>query len=247
MTLYIVRYGELFLKSENVRKRFEGQLVSNILAAMPHARISRRRGRVLVDCDGRQLLGKIFGIVSFSKAQAVEPTVEAMARAAIPLVKPGTFALRVNRPYKKFPMTSQEIAVEVGSEIVKAKGNKVNLSSPSQEIFIEVFEDVAYVFTEKSPGSGGLPLGTAGRVLLLNDGKNAERAGWMMMKRGCTLDVLGERSPLLESWSIGHPINYVSGDAKELMKGYPALVTGSTKIPTEKMPCPVFQPLMGVL
>ena len=247
MTLYLVRYGELFLKSEQVKKQFEDQLIANIRAGIPEAKITRRRGRVLVECPDGATLGKIFGVVSFSPVHAVESDIAAMSEASIPLVKEGTFALRVNRPYKNFPLNSQEIAVKVGSAIVKAKGNRVDLSNPSQELFIEVFEDTTYIFTGKIPGPGGLPLGTAGRALLLNDGKNAERAGWMIMKRGCAVDISGERSKLLEEWSIGHKIGYVDGELDNLMKNYPALVTGSTEIQTKKLPYPVFTPLMGVL
>jgi len=246
MTLFLVRYGELFLKSEPVKKRFEQQLIANIRAGMPDAKVTRRRGRILVENESGDTIGRIFGIVSYSQVTTCEPTMEEMKKAVVPLVHEGTFALRVNRPYKQFPKTSQEIAVALGSAVVEAKGNKVNLSAPDQAVFVEVFEDVVYVFTETISGPGGLPLGTSGRLLLLNDSKDSERAAWMMMKRGCTIDVLGEKSSLIEEWSIGHKINYVEGDAEELMDGYPALVSGSRELPTEKKPYPVFQPLLGI-
>ncbi|MFC2174627.1 THUMP domain-containing protein [archaeon] len=246
MTLFLVRYGELFLKSEPVKRQFEQRLLANIGAGIPGAKITRRRGRILVEADSGETLGKIFGIVSYSPVHTCESTLEAMKKVVVPLVHEGTFALRINRPFKGFPKTSQEIAIELGSAVVEAKGNKVNLSSPDQAVFVEVFEDVTYIFTETIPGPGGLPLGTSGRLLLLNDGKNAERAGWMMMKRGCTIDVLGEKSELLDEWSIGQKVNYVKGNTDELMKDYPALVSGSRELPTEQKPYPVFQPLLGI-
>ncbi|MCK4327597.1 MAG: hypothetical protein KAW41_03905 [Candidatus Diapherotrites archaeon] len=244
--LFLVRYGELFLKSEPVKKRFEQRLIANLQAGMPGAKITRRRGRILVEDKSGEAIGKIFGIVSYSPVTTCEPTLEEMKKAVVPLVHEGTFALRVNRPFKGFPKTSQEIAVELGSAVVEAKGNKVNLSKPDQEVFVEVFEDVVYVFTETIRGPGGLPLGTSGRLLLLNDSKDAQRAGWMMMKRGCTLDILGEKSPLIEEWSIGHEVNYADGGVEELMENYPALVTGGKEPPTAKKPYPVFQPLLGI-
>lgn len=243
---FLVRYGELFLKSEYVRNEWEKQLTANIRAGIPTAKITSRRGRIIVEASDGAMLGKIFGIVSYSPVQTAEPAIEKMAQAVMPFVGDGTFALRINRPFKGYPMTSQEIAVALGSAVVKAKGNRVNLSKPDHEVFVELFEDVAYVYKETMPGPAGLPLGTAGRLLLLNDGKDAERAGWMMMKRGCTLDVLGPKSPLLEQWSIGHKVGYVDGTADELMEGYPALIVGSRELPTQKKPYPVFQPLIGI-
>jgi len=246
MTLFMVRYGELFLKSEPVKKRFEDTLIGNIAATIPGAKIHHRRGRLMVEADNGDALGKVFGIVSYSPVQLTEPTMNAMAAAVVPLVTPGkTFALRVNRPFKGFPLTSQDIAKELGSAVVKAKGNKVNLSKPEQEVFVEVAEDAAYVFTDVINGPGGLPLGTSGRLLLVNNGKDAERAGWMMMKRGCTLDVLGPKSAFLDEWSIGHRVRYVEGGADALAANYPALVSGSREMPSGKKPYPVFQPLLA--
>ncbi len=246
MTLYLVRYGELFLKSDHVKKEFENHLISNIRAGIPDAKINRRRGRILVECDDEKTLGKIFGIVSYSPVQTTDSIIEQISEMIIPLVHPGTFALRVNRPFKGYPLTSQEIAVKLGSKVVEAKGNKVNLSKPDQEVFVEVFEDITYIFTESFPGPGGLPLGTGGRLLLLNKDKDSERAGWMMMKRGCTLDVIGEKSEFLEQWSIGQKVSYTEGNIEELMDRYPALVTGDRNIPTENKDYPIFQPLIGV-
>ncbi len=244
--LFLVRYGELFLKSEHVRNQFINYLVQNIRVGIPEAKITIKRGRILVNADKGDTLSKIFGIVSYSPVQTVNPTIEEMEKAVVPLVEKGkTFALRVNRPFKGFPLTSQEIAVKLGSAVVKATENKVNLSKPEQEVFVEVFEDVAFIFTESIPAPGGLPLGTAGRLLLLNDGKDAERAGWMLMKRGCTVDILGEKSELIEEWSIGQKVNYVAGDVEEVMQNYPALVSGSKELPTHHKNYPVFQPLLG--
>lgn len=247
MMLFLVRYGEVFLKSEPVRKRFEDQLIANIKSAIPRARIERRRGRIIIEAEDGSALSKIFGIVSYSPVQAVEPKISTMEKAVVSFVKKGkTFALRVNRPNKKFPLTSQEIAMKLGSAVVKATGNKVDLSNPETEVFVEVFEDVAFLFTETVKGPGGLPLGVSGRLLLLNKDQDSERAGWMMMKRGCTLDVLGKQTPLIEQWSIGHEVRYVEGSLDENMKNYPALVTGDKEVPTEYKGYPVFTPLLGL-
>ncbi|MCJ7720712.1 MAG: tRNA 4-thiouridine(8) synthase ThiI, partial [Candidatus Hadarchaeum sp.] len=69
----IVRYGELALKSEKVRRRFEWQLIDNIelsLRGLKH-RIRRERGRIFVDTTSAKVLDKLAsvpGIVSVSIA-----------------------------------------------------------------------------------------------------------------------------------------------------------------------------------
>jgi thiamine biosynthesis protein ThiI len=49
-----------------------------------------------------------------------------------------------------------------------------------------VREKNAFLFTERLPGPGGLPVGTLGHVLcLLSGGIDSPVAAWMSMKRGC--------------------------------------------------------------
>ena len=51
---------------------------------------------------------------------------------------------------------------------------------------VEVLPDEAFVYPERSPGPGGLPIGTGGTVAaLLSGGIDSPVAAWRLMKRGC--------------------------------------------------------------
>ena len=62
---------------------------------------------------------------------------------------------------------------------------RVNLTSPDKEIFVEMRQNLAYVYLETVKGVGGLPLGTQGSmVVLMSGGLDSPVAAWLMMKRG---------------------------------------------------------------
>ena len=67
--LIIARYGELALKSDGVRKRFENRLANNIRASID-AEVKIRQARIYIfpeDFDDTiEKLERIFGIVSYS-------------------------------------------------------------------------------------------------------------------------------------------------------------------------------------
>ena len=77
------------------------------------------------------------------------------------------------------------------SSDLKKLGCPVDLSNPDLEIFIEVRDNDTYIYHEKIPGPGGLPLGTQGKVVvLLSSGIDSPVAAYLMMKRGCQVIAL---------------------------------------------------------
>lgn len=63
---------------------------------------------------------------------------------------------------------------------------KVDLTNPEVVIRVDVTKSNAFVYSNKTPGPGGLPVGTAGRVLhLFSGGIDSPVAAWLLMKRGC--------------------------------------------------------------
>ena len=195
----LVRYGELALKSEPVRRRFERRLVSNMNLALKGLRylMRRERGRIFVDTSSptsiTKRLTKVPGIVSVSPSIRVAASMDEIRSAAIKTAKkilgPGlSFALRTSR-VGKHPFSSKDVNVEVGSAILsEIRGARVDLSSPDREIFVEIREKDAYVFAESVDGVGGLPVGTQGRaVALLTGSCNDVFAAYLMMKRGCSV------------------------------------------------------------
>jgi thiamine biosynthesis protein ThiI len=200
----MVRYGELFLKSAPVMKRFTGALTRNIAASLdaaslPH-RIEVHRGRILVHGEhpGRiaETISRVFGVVGVSVATVSEPLVDAIAaaaseRAALSLKEGMSFAVRARR--SGVPgFTSQQLAAAVGSRILsRARGARVDLDHPDYEVFVEAREFGGLIYDERIKGPGGLPGGTQGNVLtLLSGGIDSPVAAWLMMRRGCTATFL---------------------------------------------------------
>jgi thiamine biosynthesis protein ThiI len=194
----LVRYGETGVKSPSVRVRYEKVLVRNISRALEgegfSAEIEREWGRILVKTSERRAadaVSRVFGVVSSSPAISCEPLLDEICRVAGEvagkiLKKNKTFAVRA-RKAGSHPFSSMEVASAVGEKISRATSARVDLSSPEEEIHVEVRQDKAYIFTKIVKGVGGLPYGTQGKVIALISGRDSLVAAWMMMKRGCEI------------------------------------------------------------
>jgi len=217
-TTAVVRYGELALKSQRVRKRFEKTLIKNMEFALKKKQlifdILQEWGRVYV--YGSQIdeivetLTKMFGVVSVSPAVEVQPNLEAIGEKVVSVIKhrcsskKNSFALRVTR-VGAHEFTSQEIAVSVGDMVRKNLGFQVDLEKPDIEVFIEVRGEKTFIYTEKVKGPGGLPVGTQGKIFSIIRNKQDVHAVWYLLKRGCDVVALGEKDvvkPLIENWFL---------------------------------------------
>lgn len=194
----LVRYGELFLKSEPVKRHFIGLLMRNIKKALDASSLPFRfelsRGRMLLfgdDVDGiASVVSRIFGVVDVSVAVRTDNSLESMGSAAVDLaagkLRPGmSFAIRAKR--QGVPgFTSQQMGEVIGSAVAgSVLGSRVDLESPDYEIFAEARDTGGFVSDCRIPAPGGLPLGTQGRAcVLLSSGIDSPVASWLMMKRG---------------------------------------------------------------
>ena len=96
--------------------------------------------------------------------------------------------MSARRADKRFPLTSPQIEREVGGRIKTARGWKVDLEGADLVIHLELLTDEAFYFFRKERGAGGLPTGTAGKVVcLLSGGIDSPVAAHRMMKRGCAV------------------------------------------------------------
>ena len=206
MGIILIRYGELALKSRPVRLRFERTLMRNIedlfLLEKRECLLSREWGRIMAhvndDVAAGKILGRVFGITSFSPAiecpSEMRNVAELAAQRSKVLLSNGqSFAIRARRT-GTHPYSSQELATLAGSAVMEAnkgRGIRVDLSNPDVEVFIEVRGKNAYVFADKFPGPGGLPMGTQGRVAAMLTDERSAAAAWMLMKRGCRVIVVG--------------------------------------------------------
>jgi thiamine biosynthesis protein ThiI len=200
MTMILVRYGEIGIKSKKVRNRFEKILIKNIEDAFLinnlDCIIERQWGRLFVHTNnaekGIALLKRIFGIVSVSEIIETTAKIEDICKTAAEfsrrLIKRGqSFAIRCRRT-GTHKYTSQEVAKNAGDAVYLANerdGTSVDLTEPDVEIFIEVRNNKAYIFSEKIRCMGGMPVGSQGKVIAEISDMNSVAAIWLLMKRGC--------------------------------------------------------------
>lgn len=197
MPRFLVRFGEIGVKSAPVRKRFTARLRDNIRAGLARdgveAEVERTWSRLYVtgdDADGiADVLSRTFGIVSFSRVWLAEADPDKIADRAVELMgerfpdrEIGSFGVRPRR-HGDHGFSSQDVGVVVGAAVEEAFDAPVDLDDPDTEVFVEVRDNSAYVFFDKTDGPGGLPVASQGRVVLAG-GPGAALSAWLVMKRG---------------------------------------------------------------
>jgi thiamine biosynthesis protein ThiI len=214
----IVRYGELALKSPGVRNWYEKILMKNIAAMLdsrgvPYSLMRREWGRIFIETTDPRAAGAaadVFGVVSTSSALITEPDLKSAAGTCAligtDLIREGeSFAIRARRS-GNHPFSSADVGRNCGDAVWNAlekagKHPRVDLSSPDKEIFVEMRQNLAYVYLETVKGVGGLPLGTQGNmVVLMSGGLDSPVAAWLMMKRGVMITpIYCNNSPYAEN------------------------------------------------
>ena len=203
--LYLIKEGEISLKGGN-RDYFEKKLRNNLkLKLRPyHSLIQKQKGRIFAyidaDCPDERIekaLSTTFGITGFAKAVVTEKELEKIKTTAREILKSsnfgtkGTYKVAVNREDKGFQLNSHQMAMEL-AEIVHEEFPEltVNLDHPDYTLYCEIRQEV-YLYTSQTKSVGGLPVGTAGRgMLLLSGGIDSPVAAVQMAKRGVKLDCI---------------------------------------------------------
>lgn len=198
----LVRYGEIFLKGKN-RSFFVSLLKSNMehaLKDIPHKIIVMQTRYVITDFGDNyeaiiDKISKIFGIYSYSPAILIKTDIDAIYQTACDFANgiSGTFKVETNRADKTFPYHSIDISREVGGRILSKNHNlKVDVKKPDHVVNIDIRESgKTMIFTEIIKGLGGLPVGCAGKgLLLLSGGIDSPVAGFMIAKRGMRINAL---------------------------------------------------------
>lgn len=205
----LIRYGELGLKGKNIRS-FLIRLQQNIqqsLKAFENIKVKRTQGRLFVLLNGHdpepivEICKDIFGIYSLSMAIKIENDENQIRETALSLLSKETenktFKVITKRAYKEFPITSGEINRTLGGHILTNLPHlKVDVHNPDIELRVDIRAEGTYIMSESVSGPGGLPVGTAGKsLLMLSGGFDSPVAGYLMMKRGITLEVIHFHSP----------------------------------------------------
>lgn len=197
----LLKFGELFLKGKN-KKDFENLLLNNIKAKLSsyEFKISYTLGRMVVsdyDIDDEwaivEELKTVFGLIGVSKAVEFDTSEENIFAYASSISLSGTFRVNAKRADKKFPLSSMELERKLGEVILTHNENlKVDLHNPEHIVYVEIrFNNKTYIYHETIKCAGGLPLGSAGKaLLLLSGGIDSPVAGFLMAKRGLKLEAV---------------------------------------------------------
>ena len=198
-TAVLIHFDELGLKGRS-RPFFERRLRRRLDAALrgvvaKKVRADDGRMTVVLDDDTdvtavTEVLRRVPGIAWYAPVFKVERQVEAFKRAAVELAADdtGSFRVTVKRATKKFPVTSMEVARQMGAAIHLASGRPVNLKQPDHNYQLEISERGAYLYSRREAGLGGLPPGMNGAVaLLMSGGADSAIAGVRTMRRGAVI------------------------------------------------------------
>jgi thiamine biosynthesis protein ThiI len=193
------------LKGRN-RSSFERQLQQNIeesLRAVPGAEVSRISGRLSVAVKAwedtatvAKIVSRIPGVVRVSNGIKTKQDIEEACEAALWLLddyEPYTsFKVEARRANTNYPLDSMQLNQLIGAWLSEnTKDKQVQMRSPDARVHVEMIEGSCFVYVRTVKGVGGLPVGSAGRVVcLLSAGLDSPVAAWRMMKRGATVTAL---------------------------------------------------------
>ena len=210
---FLIKYAEIAIKGKN-RYIFEDALVAQIKYQLRNVegsfRVVKEMGRIFIYTDGEfdydetiEALKRVFGIFSICPAVVLEDEgFEKLSQEVTEYVKKLygekalTFKVNTRRNKKTYPMQSMEISSALGGAILDACPNmKVDVHNPDVFVNVEIRNKI-YLYSENIPGPGGMPLGTNGSaMLLLSGGIDSPVAGYMIAKRGVTLDAVYFHAP----------------------------------------------------
>ena len=226
--LFLVRVAaEIATKARGTRRRFQARLGRNLRDALAAAgtdgQVEVKWSHLLVETSdpaAAPLLARVFGVSSVSAVEArLPPDLDAIVHTGTTLfadrVRGRKYAVRA-RTGGRIGFESRDIKVRLGAAL--NPGATVDLGDPDVEVNVEVRDKEAFLFSGRTRGAGGLPLGVEGRaVCLISGGFDSAVAAWLMLKRGIALDyvfcnlggeayersVISVAKVLADGWSFG--------------------------------------------
>ena len=210
---FLIKYGEIGIKVRN-RYLFEDALVKQIEHALKDVdgefQVRKQQGRIYVDCLSEydfdevvESLQRVFGIVGICPVIVTEDEgFDALAEVVVDYLKKEypesdlTFKVDSRRARKNYPLQSMEINAALGEKILDAFPEmRVDVHHPQLLLNVEIREKI-YIYSRIIPGAGGMPVGTNGKaMLLLSGGIDSPVAGYMIAKRGVTIDAVYFHAP----------------------------------------------------
>ncbi len=223
------------MKSSPVRKGMFRTLSDNIYAIFINKKIEMKMNTdnahfyIETYSDNEQvkgILSKIFGISSYSQVYDTDNKLDniknTIIKIADELITDNTaFGLSVKKSNKgSIQYSSQEIAKEIGKEILERFENKkirVDLDNPDIRIYAEIRDNHTYIYSDKIRAAGGLPAGSEGSGISIINGKESLISAWLMMRRGVkttaiTCQEWTDYAEILRQWDYKMDVIYEEPD-----------------------------------
>lgn len=210
---FLIKYGEIGVKGKN-RYLFEDALVRQIRYALKKTdgefEVTKENGRIYATAvsdfdfdEAVEALKTVFGIIGICPVVQIEDngfddladTVIKYFDSAYP-DKHFSFKVNARRARKNYPMDFMEINMEMGGRLLDAFPElSVDVHNPDVLLQIEIRNKIN-IYSTEIPGPGGMPVGTAGKaMLLLSGGIDSPVAGYMVAKRGVELEATYFHAP----------------------------------------------------
>jgi thiamine biosynthesis protein ThiI len=210
---FLIKYGEIGVKGKN-RYIFEDALVRQIKYALKKIdgefKVTKENGRIYATAESDfdydeavEALKTVFGIIGICPVVQIEDTgFDDLADTVVKYIdsaykdKDISFKVNARRARKNFPMNSMEINAELGHRILEAFPEmSVDVHKPDVLLQIEIRNKIN-IYSVEIPGPGGMPIGTAGKaMLLLSGGIDSPVAGYMVAKRGVQIEATYFHAP----------------------------------------------------
>ena len=210
---FLLKYGEIGIKGKN-RYLFEDALVRQVRRALKDVdgqfEVYKKQARIYVDCEGdydyeeaAEHLKRVFGLVGICPVvRLADEGFEKLKEDVVAYMdemypdKEITFKVESRRAKKTYPKNSMEISRDLGEAVLEAFPDiRVDVHRPDVTVNIEVRDEI-YVYSQITPGAGGMPVGTNGKaMLLLSGGIDSPVAGYMVSKRGVGIEATYFHAP----------------------------------------------------
>ncbi len=198
----LIKYGELTTKKGN-RNFFINTLYNNIKDKLDgfNVKIVKDRSRMYIEFLDSELdkikkvIDNIFGIHMYHIAYIVDTNIEEIKNKLLDIMKSKsfkTFKIETKRSDKTFAYNSMEVNPILGGHLLKNIDNiSVDVHNPDILVKVEIRNKHSYIYTNSYKGSGGYPIGTQAKgMLMLSGGIDSPVAGYLAMKRGIKLDAV---------------------------------------------------------
>ncbi len=172
----------------DINKQTETRKIKEVLKNIPG--ISNFTLAVSCEKDIWKIKEKTVEFVRSSQSLPVRQagSAEKLQRSEEKEQKYKTFKIEARRADKKFELKSPEINYKVGEYVLENTELKVDVHNPDLEIVVDVGSKNCFIYAERIKGIGGLPTGTAGKLVsLISGGIDSPVASFMMMRRGARI------------------------------------------------------------